>query len=286
MFSPTPATVKPAAPRKTLERGLTVFEFAHAQLFSARSSRWSTARLIYVVRYALIVLYTVIWGGLGFSIGLLDRSGESVVWMAKRWVSWILGTCHIEVDCDGLESLDPEQPYVLMSNHQSVFDTAAIIATLPLSFRFVAKRELTWIPFFGWALRAGGHVIIDRSRRERAVHSLRQAAQRIQRGTNVIIFPEGTRSTTETLGEFKSGGFHLAIQAGVPVVPISVSGSRSITPKKSLRIESGHIHVHYGTPIPTKGLTVDDRGALKSAVRAAILGGLDPELQAPPRAGA
>jgi 1-acyl-sn-glycerol-3-phosphate acyltransferase len=248
MFSSTPATVKPAA--------------AHAQLFSARSSRWSTARLIYVVRYALIVLYTVIWGGLGFSVGLLDRSGESVVWMAKRWVSWILGTCHIEVDCDGLESLDPEQPYVLMSNHQSVFDTVAIIATLPLSFRFVAKRELTWIPFFGWALRAGGHVIIDRSRRERAVHSLRQAAQRIQRGTNVIIFPEGTRSTTETLGEF------------------------SITPKKSLRIESGHIHVHYGTPIPTKGLTVDDRGALKSAVRAAILGGLDPELQAPPRAGA
>jgi 1-acyl-sn-glycerol-3-phosphate acyltransferase len=173
-----------------------------------------------------------------------------------------------------------------MSNHQSVFDTGAIIATLPISFRFVAKRELTWIPFFGWALRAGGHVIIDRSQRERAVHSLREAAQRIQQGTNVIIFPEGTRSTTETLGELKSGGFHLAIQAGVPVVPISVSGSRRITPKKSLRIESGRIHVHYGTPIPTRGLTVEDRSALKDAVRAAILDGLDPELQAPPRGGA
>ena len=238
--------------------------------------------MIYLIRYGLIVLYTVIWGGLGFSVGLLDRTGESVVWMARRWMSWILATCGIDVDCDGLESLDPSQPYVLMSNHQSVFDTGAIIATLPISFRFVAKRELTWIPFFGWALRAGGHVIIDRSRPERAVRSLQRAAQRIQHGTNVIIFPEGTRSTTDSLGEFKSGGFHLAIQAGVPVLPISVSGSRSITPKKSLRIESGRIHVRYGTPIPTRGLTIEDRGALKDAVRAAILSGLDPALQAPP----
>jgi hypothetical protein len=149
MFSPTPATVKSAAPRKALERSLTAFETARTQLFSARSCRRSAARLIYVIRYALIVLYTVIWGGLGFRVGLLDRSGESVVWMAKRWVSWILGTCRIDVDCDGLESLDPRQSYVLMSNHQSVFDTVAIIATLPISFRFVAKRELTWIPFFG-----------------------------------------------------------------------------------------------------------------------------------------
>jgi 1-acyl-sn-glycerol-3-phosphate acyltransferase len=286
MFSPAQETVKPAGPRKVLERGLTAFETVRAQLSSSRLRRRSAARLIYVVRYALIVLYTVIWGGLGCSVGLLDRSGESVVWMARRWVGWILATCGIEVDCAGLESLDPKQPYVLMSNHQSVFDIGAIIATLPISFRFVAKRELTWIPFFGWALVAGGHVIIDRGRRERAVRSLRHAAERIRQGTNVIIFPEGTRSATEALGEFKSGGFHLAIQAGVPVLPISVSGSRRITPKKSLRIESGRIRVHYGTPIPTKGLTLEDRSALKDAVRAAILGGLDPELQAPPSTGA
>jgi 1-acyl-sn-glycerol-3-phosphate acyltransferase len=93
----------------------------------------------------------------------------------------------------------------------------------------------------------------------------------------VIIFPEGTRSTTGRLGELKSGGFHLAIRAGVPVVPVSVSGSRRITPKKSLRIESGRIRIRYGTPIPTEQFTARDRNALKESVRKAIVAGIDPD---------
>jgi 1-acyl-sn-glycerol-3-phosphate acyltransferase len=238
----------------------------------------------YGFRYLAIVLYTVFWGVLGTALGLLDRSGESVVWVGRQWVRWILGTCGIRVEVDGLENLDPAQAYVLMSNHQSVFDIAALIATLPVSWRFVAKRELTWIPFFGWALVGGGHVIIDRGRRERAIRSLERAAERIRTGTNVIIFPEGTRSTGGTLGDFKSGGFHLAIAAKVPILPISVSGSARIAPKRSLRIESGLIRVHYGKPIPTDKLAIDDRATLKEEVRQAIIAGLDPELQPPPQA--
>jgi 1-acyl-sn-glycerol-3-phosphate acyltransferase len=182
----------------------------------------------------------------------------------------------VEVECSGLENADFSRPYVFMSNHQSVFDVPAIAATLPVSFRFVAKRELTWIPVFGWALVLGQHVIIDRARRERWVGSLWRAAEQVRRGVNVVIFPEGTRSETDALGAFKSGGFHLAIEAGVPVFPISVSGSRRITPKKSLRIESGRIHVHYGQPVPTAGSTRDDREAIKAQVRADILAGFDP----------
>jgi 1-acyl-sn-glycerol-3-phosphate acyltransferase len=157
-----------------------------------------------------------------------------------------------------------------------VFDVPAIAATLPVSFRFVAKRELTWIPVFGWALVLGRHVIIDRARREQWVGSLRRAAEQVRDGVNVVIFPEGTRSETDEHGAFKSGGFHLAIEAGVPVFPISVSGSRRITPKRSLRIESGRIRVHFGQPIPTARLTRDDREALKAQVREAILAGFDP----------
>jgi 1-acyl-sn-glycerol-3-phosphate acyltransferase len=240
------------------------------------------AAVIYGVRYLLIVLYTIFWGTLGSVIGLLDRSGNGVIWVGRSWISWILATCGISVEADGLEGLDTNQPYVLMSNHQSVFDIAAIVTTWPVDFRFVAKRELTWIPFFGWALAAGGHVIIDRSRRERAVKSLARAAERVRTGTNVIIFPEGTRSPSGKLTEFKSGGFHLAIQAGVPILPITVSGSRHITPKRSLRIEPGRIRVRYGTPIPTRGLGTDDRSQLKDAVRAAIERGFDPGLQSEP----
>ena len=117
----------------------------------------------------------------------------------------------------------------------------------------------------------GGHIIVDRGNRARAIESLKRGAEKIRAGTNVIVFPEGTRSVTGELGSFKSGGFHLAIQSGVPVVPIGVSGSQSITPKKSLRIESGRICVRFGKPIPTEGLASAGRNQLKAVVRQAIL---------------
>ena len=235
--------------------------------------------MIYVVRYLLIVSYTVFWGTLGLLLSAVDRSGEAVIWVARNWVRWILTTCGVRVDVSGLEHLDPSRPYVVMANHQSVFDTAAIVATLPSSFRFVAKRELTWIPFFGWALAASGHVIIDRANREISVRSLERAAERVRNGKTVVIFPEGTRARTGELGEFKSGGFHLALAAQVPILPVSVSGSLRITPPRSLRIESGRIHIHYGEPIPTAGLGLDDRQRLKQRARDAILAGFEPELE-------
>jgi 1-acyl-sn-glycerol-3-phosphate acyltransferase len=234
----------------------------------------------YVVRYLLIVLYTVFWGTLGLLLSAVDRSGESVVWVARNWVRWILATCGVRVERSGLEGLDLSRPYVVMANHQSVFDTAAIVATWPGSFRFVAKRELTWIPFFGWALAASGHVIIDRSNRESSVRSLERAAERVRNGKTVIIFPEGTRQPAGQIGEFKSGGFHLALAAQVPIVPASVSGSSRITPPHSLRVESGRILVRYGEAIPTAGLTLDDRQKLKETVRSAIAAGFEPELAA------
>src|SRR3990172_531943 len=103
----------------------------------------------------MIVLYTIFWGLLACASGLVDRSGEAIIWIGGRWVSWILATCHIEVECEGLDHIDPEQPCVFMSNHQTLIDTAAIVSTLPVSWRFVAKRELLWVPFFGWALGIG-----------------------------------------------------------------------------------------------------------------------------------
>ena len=235
--------------------------------------------MIYVYRYLMIVLYTIFWGVIACFLGIVDRSGEGVLWVARQWVSWILATCRVRVVCDGLDRIDPMQPYVFMSNHQSVVDTAAIVSTLPVSWRFVAKRELLWIPFFGWSLGLGGHVIVDRGNHEKAMRSMKRAAQRIRTGTNVIIFPEGTRSPSGVMGPFKSGGFHLAIEAGVPILPIAVSGTNQITPKGSLRIESGRVRIRYGKPIPTAGLDLEDRGRLKDEVRRAIEAGFDTALQ-------
>ena len=235
--------------------------------------------MIYVYRYGMIVLYTIIWGVLACVIGVVDRSGEGILWVARNWIRWILATCHIEVECEGLEHIDPEQPYVFMSNHQSVLDIGALVLTLPVDWRFVAKRELTWVPFFGWALGLSDQIVIDRGNRTSAVRSLQRAAERVRGGISVIVFPEGTRSPTGRMREFKSGGFHLAIEAQVPILPATVSGSFHLIPKRSLKVQSGTIKVSYGKPIPTRGLGVEERHALKERVRQAIEQGYDPVLQ-------
>jgi 1-acyl-sn-glycerol-3-phosphate acyltransferase len=160
-----------------------------------------------------------------------------------------------------------------------VLDIGALVLTLPVSWRFVAKRELTWIPFFGWALGLSDQIVIDRRNRTRSVRSLSRAAERIRGGLNVIIFPEGTRSPTGEMREFKSGGFHLAIEAQVPILPATVSGSFELIPKRSLKVHSGTIKVAYGAPIPTAGLGTEQRNVLKEQVRAAIARGYDPVLQ-------
>jgi 1-acyl-sn-glycerol-3-phosphate acyltransferase len=122
-------------------------------------------------------------------------------------------------------------------------------------------------------------IIIDRGRHERAVASLRRAAERIRSGANVIVFPEGTRSPDGILRAFKSGGFHLAIQAQVPILPATVSGSQKLTPKGSLRVESGVMKIRYGQPIPTEGLASEDSHRLKERVRVAIEQGYDAAFQ-------
>ncbi|HEY8122828.1 MAG TPA: lysophospholipid acyltransferase family protein [Myxococcota bacterium] len=232
----------------------------------------------YAGRFFLIALYTVLWGALATIVA--PFSGEAIVWVARNWIGWILATCGIRVQASGLEHVAATRTAVYMSNHQSVLDIGAIVKSLPVSWRFVAKKELTYIPFFGWALALSDQIVIDRGNRRRSVESLRRAAERIRGGINVIIFPEGTRSPDGTLQELKSGGFHLALDAQVPVIPVTVSGSRQLTPKRSLQVRSGTIKIVYGEPIPTAGLGARDREALKQRVAEAIQAGYDAELQA------
>jgi 1-acyl-sn-glycerol-3-phosphate acyltransferase len=235
--------------------------------------------VVYVLRFALIAAYTAFWGVPAMLVA--PFSGEAIVWIGRRWIGWIFATCGIRVRVEGLERIRATPAAIYMSNHQSVIDIGAIVLSLPVSWRFVAKKELTYIPFFGWALALSDQIVIDRGNRRRSVESLRRAAERVRAGANVIIFPEGTRSPDGSLQPFKSGGFHLALDAQVPVVPVTVSGSRRLTPKRSLQVRSGSVKVVYGTPIPTVGMTVKDRERLKVAVADAIRAGYDPELQVP-----
>ncbi len=235
--------------------------------------------MIYVLRDLAIVLYTIVLGTIALLTIPFDRSGDAVMKIGRLWVRWIVATCGLRIEAEGLENIPRDRPVIFMPNHQSLLDIVALVYTLPVRWRFVAKKELLAIPIFGWALAGSGQIIVDRKARDKAVRSLHRAAERIREGMSVIVFPEGTRSPDGQLGPFKSGGFYLALEAGVPIVPVSISGTHRLNPKHSLKIRSGTIKVVYGKPIPTEGLTLEDRYTLKERVAEAIRAGMDPGLQ-------
>ena len=227
-------------------------------------------------QFGLIGLYTIVIGVPIIAASFFD-GGRTMMALGRVWVRWMLATFSVRVDVAGLENVPTHAPIILMSNHQSLADIAAIVSTLPPSvkWRFVAKKDLVRVPIFGQALLASGHIIIDRGDREGAIASLHRAAERIRAGTSVIVFPEGTRSPDGHLRLFKSGPFHLAVEAQVPIVPVTVSGSQRITPKGELRVHSGRVKIVYGKPISTRGIPIAERKLLAARVRRAIARGYD-----------
>jgi 1-acyl-sn-glycerol-3-phosphate acyltransferase len=144
--------------------------------------------------------------------------------------------------------------------------------------RFIAKKQLGQIPLFGWAMRAGRFIFIDRQNAAAARRSIDEAAARIRKGTSVVIFPEGTRSRDGKLLPFKKGGFHLAVNSGAQIVPVAIRGSREIMPRGSLLTRPGVVEFEIGAPIPTEGLGPEDREGLRQKVRGVVAGmlGQDP----------
>ena len=227
-------------------------------------------------QFGLIGLYTIVIGVPIIAASFFD-GGRTMMALGRVWVRWLLATFSVRVDVAGLENVPTHAPIILMSNHQSLADIAAIVSTLPPSvkWRFVAKKDLVRVPIFGQALLASGHIIIDRGDREGAIASLHRAAEQIRAGTSVIVFPEGTRSPDGHLRLFKSGPFHLAVEAQVPIIPVTVSGSQRITPKGELRVHSGRVKIVYGKPISTRGIPIAERKLLAARVRRAIARGYD-----------
>jgi 1-acyl-sn-glycerol-3-phosphate acyltransferase len=216
------------------------------------------------------VLFTIVGSVLAIPSALFDRSGDTVLRLARWWARAVLGSAGVTVRAHGYAALDPKQPYVVMPNHRSTMDIWAVLLAVPVPLRFIAKKQLGQIPLFGWAMKAGRFIFIDRQNNASARRSLEQAAARVREGVSVVIFPEGTRSTTGRLGPFKMGAFHLAIGSGAEVVPVAIRGSAALMPRGSARIYPGVVDIEIGTPIPTKGLGPDDRGALAEQVRAQV----------------
>ncbi len=191
--------------------------------------------------------------------------------VANLWAKILLRLSNTKVKVIGEENLMRGQPQIFMSNHQSDFDILISLAYVPVQFRWIAKKELFSIPVFGAAMRSAGYIEIDRSNREKAMHSIDEAALSIRRGKSIMTFPEGSRSRDGEIKAFKQGTFYLAIKSGVPIIPVSIIGSGRIMPKRSLRIKSGQIKLVFGKPIEVIDYTIERRHDLIEKVRNEII---------------
>jgi len=222
--------------------------------------------------YINIVISVLLIGGWVVLLSLFGvRNLRIYDWATRDWSRWILWAAGVRVRVEGAENIELEEPQIFASNHVSWFDVWALAAMIPKRNRFVAKKELEKIPLFGRAWKTAGHISVDRGDRASAIKSLQEAGERLHRDNiSVVIFPEGTRSRTGKLGEFKKGAFMLALHTGVDIVPVAVLGTRKIMPADSWRIRRGEIILRFGEPIRTADYTVEQRNELIAEVRGRI----------------
>ena len=201
-----------------------------------------------------------------------QRAFRRCVWLwGKGWLA-IAGT---RVRVHGREHLPPGPPAIYMANHQSNFDIPLLLTVLDDHFGFLAKIELYRVPLLRRSMIQLNCLPIDRSNRKKAMVSMERAARLIHDGQSVALFPEGTRSVDGQLLSFKKGGFVLALKAGVPVVPIAIHGTCHAMRKKSWCIRAARVDVTICPPIPTAGLSEEDRDSLLAQVETAIRDGLE-----------
>ena len=236
-------------------------------------------RLTLLIRMgpALIVmaLATLVAGTLIVLVSPVSSGGPAfrlMVWWA-RVVSKTLG---ISCSLEGGSKIKPGTSYIVAPNHQSIADILPVLCALPLRFRWVLKRERLRIPFFGWGLRGAGAVGLDRSDSSKSVEKMQKAQDTLTDGWSLLVYPEGTTTWDGTLLPFKKGPFMMALQTGVPILPVTTNGSFKMLPRGARIVRPGHVTVTIGDPIPTGGLDLNDLLALMEKTRTAIEKHLDP----------
>ncbi len=225
----------------------------------------------------LVLLYTLVLGPPALLAGLVDRSGRWPHAFARLWSRLILATVGIDVRVSGAENV-PASPAVFAANHASAFDVPVLFGALPVVFRIVHKRSLYLLPVVGWYLYLAGHIGIDRANPFRARKSLAAAAERIRSGTNVAVFPEGTRSPDGAVHLFKRGSFVLALNANVPIVPVSLVGVKRLVPRGLLSLRSGTLAVRIHPAVATAGVDASTAETLAESVRAIVVRGCEEDV--------
>jgi 1-acyl-sn-glycerol-3-phosphate acyltransferase len=198
-----------------------------------------------------VTVYTIALGTVSILSTVFDRSGNVAHRCARAWARMILKTTGVRVRVSGLEHLERGRSYVLASNHQSLYDIPILFSVIPMQLRIVAKASLGRIPFMGWHLRRAGHLLVDRRRPGPDI--VRKMRRLVGESSSLIVFPEGTRSQNGVVQRFKKGPFLVAIDAGLPIVPVSIAGSRHVMKKGRLMVCPGEVELTIHEPIPTTG---------------------------------
>ena len=224
-----------------------------------------------------ISLYTIVLGAISIASSVFDRRGYTAHACARAWSWLILKTTGVRVQVEGLERVRLGTTYIFVSNHQSIYDIPVVFASLPFQLRIIAKESLARFPVLGWHLRRGGHLFVDRQHPDRA-GILKRWRALVSEGLSLIIFAEGTRSSDGRVARFKAGSFLLAIEAGLPVVPVAVIGTRAVMPKGRLRTEPAHVEVIVHDPIQPPALdapNIQDAKALADRIHAIVAATVD-----------
>lgn len=212
-----------------------------------------------------------------FLIALVKITGnENLIYVPVRWfIRAGLAMSGVSVEVEGLERLAPNQTYIFTPNHQSLIEVPLWVAYLPRNVAYLGKKEVFKYPIFGYGIRLVGVVPVDRSNSPAAVESAKLATENLRRGKSYVVYPEGTRSKTGGLLPFKKGAFMMAIDAGVPVVPITISGATKIMPKGQIKVFPSTVRVTIHEPISTVGYSKENIAELMEKTRERIFSALD-----------
>ena len=227
------------------------------------------------ILYLLSLVWCTIWYGGGCVVGGLFRvpyqRGGYYDKRQTKWARTILRWSGIPVTLQGAEHIDPSRGQIVIANHASFFDILALLAWLPIAPKFIAKKELFSIPVFGQAIKAAGHVRLDRKNRSKAFSAYEDSTREMnEHKLTIVVYPEGTRTRDGNLLPFKKGPFVFGIESAAPIVPCYVGGAFGIQPKGSIAVRPHPLIIALGEPIETAGMTLDNRDGLVDQSRAAM----------------
>jgi 1-acyl-sn-glycerol-3-phosphate acyltransferase len=235
---------------------------------------FNTIRVAWLFMWACIA--TAILAIPVIAAGLLGRTGNLAFSLTKIWAYTMLAVSFVRTEIKNKAKIVKGQSYVIISNHQSQYDILALVTTLGIQFRWFIKKEILKVPIFGYGLYAARNIYLDRTNTAKAIESINKGMDRLPKGASVMVFAEGTRSDDGKIHEFKKGGFMAAIVRRIPILPVTVNGSRRIVPKGSLVVKPGKIQVVVGDPIDTHGYSTDTVQELIDKTRKVIMANFDP----------